>query len=47
MGKYGTALETNMHKRFLATQVNEAIRRKEFFRISLHDIRRAVGEMGI
>jgi hypothetical protein len=41
------ALESALHKRFIDRQMNKANRRKEFFRISLREIKRAVEEMGL
>ena len=41
------ALETELHKRFEAHQVNKVNPRKEFFRVGISDIRAMVGQMGI
>ncbi len=40
-------LETSLHKKFLSMQVNKVNRRKEFFRVSLQDIKKALDEMGL
>jgi vacuolar-type H+-ATPase subunit H len=39
------ALETALHRRFLQDQVNKVNRRKEFFRLTLQDIRSVIDEM--
>ena len=39
------ALEAALHRRFLQNQVNKLNRRKEFFRLKLHDIRSVVDEL--
>ncbi|WP_075008493.1 GIY-YIG nuclease family protein [Stigmatella aurantiaca] len=41
------ALERELHKRFVRTQVNKVNPRKEFFRLTLQDIRRELEGMGI
>ena len=41
------ALETELHKRFVRAQVNKVNPRKEFFRLSLADLRQHVETMGI
>ncbi len=41
------ALETELHKRFVRAQVNKVNPRKEFFRLSLADLRKHVETMGI
>lgn len=41
------ALETELHKRFVRAQVNKVNPRKEFFRLSLADVRQHVETMGI
>ncbi|ATB27401.1 hypothetical protein MEBOL_000841 [Melittangium boletus DSM 14713] len=41
------ALERELHKRFVRMQVNKVNPRKEFFRLSLHDIRQEIERMGI
>ena len=41
------SLEYTLHKRFVELQVNKANRRKEFFRVSVSDIRKIVEEMGL
>jgi hypothetical protein len=41
------ALETALHKRFLRTQVNKVNPRKEFFRVSLSEIRAEVERMNV
>ena len=41
------ALERELHKRFVRTQVNKVNPRKEFFRVALKDIRREVEQMGL
>jgi cell division septum initiation protein DivIVA len=41
------ALEKELHRRFVLTQVNKVNRRREFFRISLKEIRRAIEELAI
>ena len=41
------ALETLLHRRFVERQVNKVNRRKEFFRVSLGEIRQVIGELGI
>jgi T5orf172 domain/Domain of unknown function (DUF4041) len=41
------ALETDLHRRFLERQVNKVNKRKEFFRVSLTELRKAVDEMGL
>ncbi len=41
------ALETELHRLFLERQVNKVNKRKEFFRVSLTEIRRAVEELGL
>jgi hypothetical protein len=41
------ALETDLHRRFLERQVNKVNKRKEFFRVSLRELRRAAGELGL
>lgn len=40
-------LEGKLHKKFVEMQVNKANRRKEFFRLSLNEIKQVVGEMGL
>jgi DNA repair exonuclease SbcCD ATPase subunit len=40
------ALERELHKRFVRNQVNKVNARKEFFRVTLHDIRTEVERMG-
>jgi T5orf172 domain len=39
------ALETALHKQFVERQVNKVNRRKEFFRVSLTELRKAVDEL--
>ena len=41
------ALETALHRRFLERQVNKVNKRKEFFSISLKELREATDELGI
>jgi Tfp pilus assembly protein PilV len=41
------ALEKELHKRFLQMQMNKVNPRKEFFKVSLADIRREIEAMGI
>lgn len=41
------SLETTLHRRFLQAQLNKVNPRKEFFRLTLQDIRRVVEEMGL
>jgi hypothetical protein len=41
------ALETALHRRFLERQVNKVNKRKEFFRVSLKEIREVTDELGI
>jgi hypothetical protein len=41
------ALETELHRRFLERQVNKVNKRKEFFRVSLKELREAAAEMGL
>ena len=41
------ALEAELHRRFVQTQVNKVNSRKEFFRVGVSEIRRVVTEMGI
>lgn len=40
-------LERELHKRFMRAQVNKVNPRKEFFRLSLADLRKHVETMGI
>ncbi|MFO0952123.1 MAG: GIY-YIG nuclease family protein [Isosphaeraceae bacterium] len=41
------ALEAALHRRFVEHQVNKVNRRKEFFRVGLGEIRKAVDDLGI
>jgi hypothetical protein len=41
------ALETALHRRFVERQVNKVNKRKEFFRISLTELRKAADELGL
>lgn len=41
------ALEREMHKRFVRSQINKVNPRKEFFRVSLGEVRSCVEEMGL
>jgi len=41
------ALETQLHKHFVMSQVNKVNHRKEFFRASIAEIRREIEELGI
>jgi T5orf172 domain len=41
------ALETALHRRFVERQVNKVNKRKEFFRISLTELRKAADEFGL
>ncbi len=41
------ALETELHRRFLERQVNKVNKRKEFFRVSLTELKKAADELGI
>ena len=41
------ALEADLHKRFLPSQVNKVNKRKEFFRVTLAEIREAVESLGL
>ena len=41
------ALETALHRRFLERQVNKVNKRKEFFRVSLKELREAADELGL
>jgi hypothetical protein len=41
------ALETALHRRFVEKQVNKVNRRKEFFRVSLKELREVIDELGI
>jgi hypothetical protein len=40
-------LETTLHRRFVEKQVNKVNKRKEFFRVSLKELREAVEELAI
>ena len=41
------ALETALHRRFLERQVNKVNKRKEFFRVSLKELREVADELGL
>jgi T5orf172 domain/Domain of unknown function (DUF4041) len=41
------ALETALHRRFVERQVNKVNRRKEFFKVSLAELREVIDELGI
>jgi hypothetical protein len=41
------ALETALHRRFVEMQVNKVNRRKEFFKVSLKQLKEVIDEMGI
>ena len=41
------ALETTLHRRFIERQVNKINKRKEFFKVSLNEIREAIDELGL
>jgi hypothetical protein len=41
------ALETALHRRFVEKQVNKVNKRKEFFQVSLKDLKEVVYELGI
>ncbi|WZP00819.1 DUF4041 domain-containing protein [Isosphaeraceae bacterium EP7] len=41
------ALETALHRRFVERQVNKVNKRKEFFRVSLTEIRKVAEELGL
>jgi hypothetical protein len=41
------ALETTLHRRFVENQVNKVNRRKEFFRVSLNEIKEVVEELAL
>jgi hypothetical protein len=41
------ALETALHRRFVERQVNKVNKRKEFFRVSLAELRKAADELGL
>jgi hypothetical protein len=41
------ALETALHRRFVEKQVNKVNRRKEFFKLDLHELKQVVDELGI
>jgi hypothetical protein len=41
------ALETALHRRFVEKQVNKINKRKEFYRVSLQELKEAIDEMGI
>jgi hypothetical protein len=41
------ALETELHRRFLERQVNKVNKRKEFFRVTLKELRGAADELGL
>jgi hypothetical protein len=41
------ALETELHRRFLERQVNKVNKRKEFFRVSLTELRKTADELGV
>ncbi len=41
------ALETALHKRFLEQQVNKVNKRKEFFRVTVEELRKTAQELGI
>ena len=41
------ALETALHRRFVERQVNKVNKRKEFFRVSLKELREAADELGL
>ncbi|WP_422928104.1 DUF4041 domain-containing protein [Singulisphaera sp. PoT] len=41
------ALETSLHRRFLERQVNKTNKRKEFFRVSLQEVREVAEELGL
>lgn len=40
-------LESKLHKRFLYSQVNKVNQRKEFFRVSIREIKQAVDDLGL
>ena len=41
------ALETELHRRFVERQVNKINKRKEFFRVSLTELRQVADELGL
>ena len=41
------ALEAELHRRFVERQVNKINKRKEFFRVSLTELRQAADELGL
>ena len=41
------ALETALHKRFLERQVNKVNKRKEFFRVTVEELRKTAQELGV
>ncbi len=41
------ALETALHRRFIEKQVNKVNKRKEFFQVSLKELKEVVDELGI
>ena len=41
------ALETTLHRRFVERQVNKVNKRKEFFKVSLGEIKEIIDELGI
>lgn len=41
------ALERELHKRFVTTQINKVNPRKEFFRVAVSEVRACVEEMGL
>lgn len=47
MSEDAPALETALHRRFVERQVNKVNRRKEFFKVSLNEIRKIINELGI
>jgi T5orf172 domain/Domain of unknown function (DUF4041) len=47
MSEDAPALETALHRRFVEKQVNKVNKRKEFFQVSLKELKEVVGELGI
>ena len=41
------ALETALHRRFVERQVNKINRRKEFFKVSLNELRKVIADLGV
>ncbi len=41
------ALETSLHRRFVEKQLNKVNKRKEFFKVSMSELREAIDELGV